>query len=88
MNEVMLGGSICIWGWMFSLFLLIIYFLCVGYGLLMLVRFYMFEVWVLFLFGFEWLMWLGFIVGVVGSFFYGWYVVFLLVLLYCFFSVR
>lgn len=88
MNEATLGGSIRIWGWTLSLFLLITYLLCVGYGLLMPARFHMLEAWAPLLPGFEWLTWPGFIAGAVGSFLYGWYAAVLLVPLHRFFSAR
>ena len=88
MNEETLGGSIRTWGWTLSLFLLITYLLCVGYGLLMPARFHMLETWAPLLPGFEWLTWPGFIAGAVGSFLYGWYAAVLLVPLHRFFSAR
>ena len=57
-----------------SLFLVISYVLCVGFGLLAPAQMRMYEAWAPLLPGFEWLTWPGFIAGAVGSFAYGWYI--------------
>ena len=74
------------WGWTLSSFLLLSYFLCVGFGLLFPERFHMHEAWAPLLPGFEWLTWRGFLAGAVGSFLYGWYIAVVVVPLYAVFG--
>lgn len=88
MADTTLGQGIRIWGWTLSLFLLVTYLICVGFGLLVPARFHMHEAWDPLLPGFEWLTWTGFASGAVGSFLYGWYAAVLLVPLHRFFSSR
>ena len=56
-------------GW----FLVVTYLLCVLLGLL-LPQYQMHEVWAPLLRGFEWLTWSGFLMGLIGSYVYGWYI--------------
>ena len=88
MTEATIGGGIRVWGWTLSLFLLVTYLICVGFGLLVPARFHMHEAWAPLLPGFEWLTLPGFIAGAIGSFLYGWYAAVLLVPLHRFFSSR
>lgn len=76
------GRTIIRWGWTLSLFLLLSYLICIVFGLLMPAQFHMHEAWAPLLPGFTWLTWSGFFAGVVGSFFYGWYIALLIVPLY------
>lgn len=86
MTMASVRGGIRIWGWTLSLFLLITYLICVGFGLLVPARFHMHDAWAPLLPGFEWLIRPGFIAGAIGSFPYGWYAAVLLVPLHGFFS--
>jgi len=86
MTSATVGSRIRGWGWTLSLFLLITYLICVGFGLVVPEQFHMHEAWAPLLPGFEWLTWPGFIAGAVGSFAYGWYAAVLLVPLHNFFS--
>ena len=65
-----------------SLFLVITYVLCVGFGLLAPTQLHMHEAWAPLLPGFEWLTWSGFLIGLVEVYFYGWYTAILFVPLY------
>jgi hypothetical protein len=69
-----------------SLLLVISYLLCVGFGLLAPEQMRMYEAWAPLLPGFEWLTWTGFIIGLVETYVYGWYLAVLFVLLYRWFS--
>jgi len=60
-------------GWALSLFLVLTYLVCVAFDLLF-PGYAMYETWSGLLPGFVWLTPLGFSVGLVGSFLYGWYV--------------
>lgn len=71
-----------------SLFLVISYLLCVAFGLLAPSTMHMHEAWAPLLPGFEWLTLSGFIFGLIGSYFYGWYIAVVFVPLYRFFSNR
>ena len=73
MQEKTLNASILRVGWTLSLFLLVSYLLCIGFGLLFPSRFQMHEAWAPLLPGFEWLTVSGFLAGAAGSFLYGWY---------------
>jgi len=88
MAEATLGRRIRTWGWTLSLFLLVTYLICVGFGLLVPAGFHMHEAWAPLLPGFEWLTWRGFLMGGVGSFLYGWYAAVLLVPLHSYFAAR
>jgi len=74
MSNISTRNQTLIWGWTLSLFLLISYLLCVGFGLLAPEWAHMHKAWALLLPGFEWLTWPGFLAGVLGSFAYGWYI--------------
>lgn len=71
-----------------SLFLVISYLLCVGFGLLVPQGLRMYEAWAPLLPGFEWLTWSGFAFGLVGAYLYGWYVAIVFVPLYRAFAGR
>ncbi|MEQ9145620.1 MAG: DUF5676 family membrane protein [Parvibaculaceae bacterium] len=71
-----------------SLFLVITYLLCVGFGLLAPERFHMHEAWAPLLPGFEWLTWPGFFFGLIGAYVYGWYIAVVFVPLYRAFARR
>lgn len=57
-----------------SLFLLLSYLLCVGFGLLVPESLHMYQAWAPLLPGFEWLTVKGFIAGLIGAYLYGWYI--------------
>lgn len=57
-----------------SLFLLVSYLLCIGFGLLTPGIFHMHEAWAPLLPGFEWLTVKGFVAGTIGAYLYGWYI--------------
>lgn len=82
MLSTSIGAAIIRWGWTLSLFLLLSYLICIGFGLLMPERFHMHEAWAPLLPGFMWLTWSGFFAGAIGSFLYGWYIALLIVPLY------
>lgn len=88
MPEVSSNPSIKVWGWTLSLFLLVSYLLCIGFGLIMPENLHMHQAWAPLLPGFKWLTLGGFIAGAVGSFLYGWYIAVLIVPLYRFFRSR
>lgn len=69
-----------------SLFLLISYLLCIGFGLLAPEQISMHEAWAPLLPGFEWLTWSGFLIGFVESYLYGWYFAIVFVPLYRWFA--
>lgn len=68
-----------------SLFLLITYALCVGFDLLF-PDHAMYKAWEPFLPGFVWLTWPGFLIGLIESFAYGWYVALIFGPLFNFFA--
>ncbi len=70
-----------------GLFLTITYLLCVGFDLLLPDQ-SMHESWQRFLPGFVWLTWPGFLLGLVESFAYGWYVALIFCPLFNFFAAR
>lgn len=74
MTENGMRTSIIRWGWTLSLFLLLSYLICIGFGLIMPKSMHMHEAWAPLLPGFEWLTLTGFLAGVVGSLAYGWYI--------------
>ena len=88
MSNISTGRQILIWGWTLSLFLLVSYLLCIGFGLVMPGWAHMHEAWAPLLPGFKWLTWRGFIAGAIGSFLYGWYIAVLIVPLYRLFGPR
>ncbi len=65
-----------------SLLLLISYLLCVGFGLLMPESMQMYKAWVPLLPGFEWLSFSGFVIGLIETYLYGWYIAVIFVPLY------
>ncbi|MBG57805.1 MAG: hypothetical protein CMK46_05890 [Porticoccus sp.] len=69
-----------------SIVLLLSYLLCVGFGLLAPEQMRMHEAWAPLLPDFEWLTWPGFLIGLVETYLYGWYIAVLFVPLYRFFS--
>ena len=74
MSNISMGKQILIWGWTLSLFLLVSYLVCIGFGVLAPEWAHMHEAWAPWLPGFEWLTWPGFLAGAAGSFAYGWYI--------------
>ena len=81
------GLSIHDLGWALSLFLSIIYVLCVVFDLL-LPSYAMYETWAGLLPGFVWLTPAGFAIGLAESFLYGWYIALVFGDLYNSFSAR
>lgn len=71
-----------------SIFLLISFLICVGFGLVMPDRFHMHEAWAPWLPGFEWLTLSGFIFGSLAAYLYGWYIAAIFVPLYRFFHSK
>ena len=71
-----------------SFFLMISFLLCIAFGLLAPSEMHMHEAWAPLLPGFEWLTLSGFVFGLIGSYFYGWYIALVFVPLYRFFSSR
>ena len=69
-----------------SLFLLISYLLCIGFGLLAPEQISMHEAWAPLLPGFEWLTCSGFLIGLIESYLYGWYFAIVFVPLYRWFA--
>lgn len=74
-------------GMSLGLFLTITFVLCVGFDLLFPGR-AMYETWLRLLPGFTWLSWQSFLLGLVESFAYGWYVALVFVPLFNFFAAR
>jgi hypothetical protein len=70
-----------------GLFLAISYVLCVGYDLLFPGQ-AMYQSWLRLLPGFTWLTWKSFLLGLVESFIYGWYVALIFCPLFNFFAAR
>jgi hypothetical protein len=68
-----------------SLFLLVSFLLCIGFGLVAPDRLHMHQAWSPWLPGFEWLTLQGFLIGAVEAYLYGWYVAVILVPLYRYF---
>ncbi len=79
--------SLYAFGMSLSLFLVITFVLCVGYGLVF-PAYPMHPVWAPLLPGFTWLTWPSFFLGLVETFAYGWYVAIVFVPLYNFFRTR
>lgn len=79
MTHVSNRTQILVWGWTLSLFLLLSYLICIGFGLLAPQSIHMHEAWAPWLPGFEWLTLQGFLAGAVGSFLYGWYIALLVI---------
>ena len=59
-------------GWALSLFLVLTYLVCIAFDLIF-PGYAMYEIWSGLLPGFVWLTPVGFIIGLVESFLYGWY---------------
>lgn len=74
-------------GWSLSLFFVITYVLCVASGAIV-PDWEMHRPWLQFFPGFEWLTLKGFIIGLVESFIYGWYVSVIFVPLFNYFARR
>lgn len=74
-------------GMSLSLFLAITFVLCVGFDLLF-PEMAMYEIWSKLLPGFTWLSWPSFLLGLIESFAYGWYVALILGPLFNFFARR
>ena len=68
-----------------GLFLAITYVLCVGFDLLFPGQ-AMYQTWVRLLPGFTWLTWQSFLLGLIESFAYGWYVALIFAPLFNFFA--
>ncbi len=69
-----------------SLFLAISFLLCVAWGLATPYAMHMHGAWAPLLPGFKWLTPLGFIIGLIESYLYGWYIALVFVPLYRLFS--
>ena len=70
-----------------SLFLLMSFSVCVGFGLLFPEQ-AMYEVWLKLLPGFEWISWKSFFLGALESYVYGWFISLIWVPLYNFFGSK
>lgn len=70
-----------------GIFFLITYVLCVGFDLLFPGQ-AMYQTWLRLLPGFTWLTWASFLLGLVESFGYGWYVALIFGPLFNFFAAR
>jgi hypothetical protein len=70
-----------------GLFLAITYVLCVGFDLLF-PGHAMYQSWLQLLPGFTWLTWSSFLLGLIESFVYGWYVALIFCPLFNFFAAR
>ena len=70
-----------------GLFFAITYVLCVGFDLIF-PQHAMYETWLKLLPGFTWLTWPSFLLGLVETFAYGWYVALVFGPLYNFFATR
>ncbi len=74
-------------GMSLGIFLAVTYVLCVGFDLLF-PNLAMYEAWMRLLPGFTWLTWPSFLLGLVESFAYGWYVAVVFGPLFNFFAER
>ena len=74
-------------GWALSLFLMITYLVCIGFDLLF-PQYAMYRAWADLLPGFEWLTPTGFVIGLIETFLYGWYVALVFVPLHNAFASR
>lgn len=79
--------SAVVLGWTLSSFFVITYVLCIASGIII-PDWEMHRPWLQFFPGFEWLTVQGFIIGLVESVLYGWYVAVVLAPLYNYFSTR
>ena len=78
---------IVVFGLSLGLFLTISYVLCVGFDLIFPGQ-AMYETWLRLLPGFSWLTWPSFLLGLIESFAWGWYVALIFCPLFNFFSAR
>lgn len=76
-----LGIALSAAGWATSLFLTIVYCLCIAFDLAFPSQ-AMYGTWLKLLPGFEWLSWRTFLLGLVESFGYGWFIALIWVPLY------
>lgn len=74
-------------GMSLGLFIAITYVLCVGFDLLF-PGMAMYETWLRLLPGFTWISWSSFLLGLVESFAYGWYIALVFAPLFNFFAAR
>jgi len=74
-------------GMSLGLFLTLTYAFCVGFDLLF-PQWAMYGIWLKLLPGFTWLTWQSFLLGLVETFAYGWYVALVFAPLYNFFTAR
>ena len=81
------GISFAAFGHATSLFLAITFVLCAGFDLLF-PSHAMYQAWQKLLPGFEWISWKSFLLGLVESYGYGWYVTLIWVPLYNVFASR
>jgi hypothetical protein len=79
--------SLVVFGHATSLFLAITFVLCVGFDLV-LPQMAMYRSWQALLPGFTWISWSSFLLGLVESYGYGWYVTLIWVPLYNVFAAR
>lgn len=80
--------SIITVGHALSVFLLLTYLICIGFGLLVPGEARMYEAWAPLLPGFEWLTVTGFVFGAIGAYAYGWYIAVVFMPIYRFFERR
>ena len=78
---------VVVFGLSLGLFLAISYVLCIGYDLLFPGQ-AMYQSWLRLLPGFTWLTWQSFLLGLIESFVYGWYVALIFCPLFNFFAAR
>lgn len=81
------GMSLSAFGHATSLFLGLTFVLCVGFGLLF-PQMAMYRGWQALLPGFTWISWSSFVLGLVESYAYGWYIALIWVPLYNVFIAR
>jgi hypothetical protein len=74
-------------GMSLGLFLTVTYAFCVGFDLLF-PQWAMYGIWLKLLPGFTWLTWQSFLLGLIETFAYGWYVALVFAPLYNFFAAR
>jgi 2TM family of unknown function (DUF5676) len=80
-------NPLIVFGLSLGLFLAITYVLCVGFDLIFPGR-AMYQTWLRLMPGFTWLTWPSFVLGLVESFAYGWYVALIFCPLFNFFAAR
>ena len=78
---------VAVFGLSLGIFLIITFALCVGFDLLFPGQ-AMYQSWLRLLPGFTWLSWPSFMLGIVESFVYGWYVALIFCPLFNFFAAR